>query len=418
MPELQVVEALMTSVGENVKAKFDKSKLQFVNKFEGRANQIAQDTFTWINSDEDYGTSPIVSSMQNSPVVGQGNYSQYRASGIETRHVKAFTRDQLQAILSPDAKYRISATDHIARESANQLARVYTTMELVAQSCTSRGTLKYTSNDPANRMKVDLTFPIKTKTAGVLWNHLTSTTLDADIVGDVQDWLDEQVLAGQGKPDAIRMTTKVWRYIRDNNDIKTRINTMLRMNPSELTTNGGLVTPKLVCDAFGWPPIEIYDERAALKFTAAATVSSGSTKTITLNEGTFGLFVGEKILIRYADGSWDDEATITTVTDGVSIVVDALAAQLTAGDIVVSKPTYFPNNVIKFVTDEDRDTELVRCPFGIEQNAGQISLPNWYGVRIDSFASGSEPNLTVFKRIWDKFGIRFNPYKVMVCRVL
>ncbi len=418
MADLTNVQALMSTIQDAVKTKFDKTKLLYVNKFEGSAARMVTDTFSWVLQEEDFGNSPIVASAQDSPVAGQGDYSQYIAGAVETRHVKAFTRDQLRAVLTPDKAYRVDATRHIARESFNQVARVYSTMEFVANSCIVDGTLKYVSNEENNRMNVSLTFPIKTNTAPVLWSHQTSSKYDADIFTQVQTWLDEFALSGQGVPDVMRMTTNVWRYIRDNDNVKTYF---ANVRYGKADTKGGVITREMVAEAFGWPTIELYDERAMLKFTASSAGAKNGSRVITLKEGTFGLRVGDKMLVRYANGSWASEVPITAISDGISVTLtlaDADSNAIAVGDVLVAKPTYFPQNKVLFASNERSNVELVRCPFGIETSGGEIKLTDWYGLRIDAFEKSSEPGLAVYRRVWDKFGWRFNPRAFMSCTVL
>lgn len=409
---LQAVEALMDVINDKAQA-VDKTKLHYVNKFNGKAKKIGVDQFTWVMAEEDYGMSPIVAPLQNTPIVGQGDYTQYLSSAIETRHAKVFTREQLQAILSPDKKYRIPAAEHVERESINMVNRILSTIEFAGHSCMARGQLRYTNNDGSNRMKVEMDFPIKLKTAGATWANAAT-----DIMGHVQAWLDEYALSGNGTPDVIRMTTNVWKWIRDNTAIKAYIVGVMRLNATELQTSMGIITPTVVSAALGWPPIQIYDERASLKFTSTATLTAGNTKVLTLAEGTFGLNIGDKVLIRYDNGSWGDEATITNMVHGVSVTLGTIAAGISPGDVIVAKPNYFPVDRVLLVKDEDTQTELIRTPFGITADNGELKLTDWYGVRVDAFMSGSEPNRVVMKRAWDKFGWRFNPRKIMSCKVI
>jgi hypothetical protein len=417
MPNLTPVVAMMDSIAAAVKTKADKSKLLMVSKFEAKAKQLPVDQFSWMFEEEDFGNSPIVSSMQASPIVGQGDYSQYIASGIETRHVKMFTREQLQKIMSPDKVYQVDAARHIERESLNQVNRVYSTIELVGQSLVTRGVLKYVSNDAGNRMNVNISIPIKTKTASATW-----ATTSNDVIGMVQAWLDEFSMSGQGVPDVMRMTTKVWRTVRDNAAIKTYVNAVLRMNPTELTgAKGSIISAPMVSAALGWPQIEIYDERASLQFTSGSTGAKNGTRTINLNEGTFGLNVGDTVLIRYNKGSWDNEAKIASIVDGVSVnlvLPDADSAAIAVGDNLVCKPTYFPEDRVLFIADELTDIEMVRLPFGISASGSNVQLTDEYGVKLDVFEGTQEPGLVVYRRIRDKFGWRCNPRKIMSCKVI
>ena len=409
MPDLQDIQALMETIQDAVPVKSKKSDLLYVNRFEAKATQMPLNEISWVVNEEDYGIAPIVSSMQNSPVAPQGTYGQWKSGGIETRHVKPFTREELDNLLTPDAKKRINAAHHIEREAINSAERQYRLIEYVAHCVTARGSLTYLTNEANNRKKVSMTFPILTKTATATW-----ATISNDIIGMMEAWLDQYSLVGNGRPKAIRMTTKVWRYIRDNTAIKTYINNVLRIGKGEFS--GGIVTPAIVSDAFNWPPIEIYDERCPLEFTVLSAVTGGAgAATITLKDGTFGLNVGDEIIVGYnsTKGTYTKTVAITTVNDGVSIVTAALGSgvNLAADEKIHAKPYFFPSNKILFVPDENssNNIEFVRMPFGISVSGNDVQVLDRYGIYIDAFAGSVEPDLVVFKRFWDRFAFRINP---------
>lgn len=417
MADLTPVIAMMETIGDAVSKSTDKSRFMYVNKYEAGARRLTQDKFSWVLREEDFGMSPLVSELQASPVVAQGDYSQWVSSGLQTRHAKQFSRDQLKAILSPDTQYQVDAAYHIEKETAQQLTRVYTTQEFVFHKCLADGALTYVSNDANNRMSVSMTFPIKTKTASVLWSHVTSSAYDADVVTQVQGWLDEFQLSGQGKPEVMRMTTKVWRYLRENNVLKTYFaNT--RYTKGDVA--GGTITRQMIQEALDWPTIEIYDERADLRFTSASTGAKNGSRVINLNEGTFGLRVGDTMLIGYSQGSWSNEAPITAITDGVSVTLtlpDADSAAIAVGTVLVARPTFHPSNKVVFLKG-DAEMEMVRLPFGIEASGQDVRLVDKYGIEITAYEGSLEPDLVVYRRIRDKWGLRFNPRKVMSCTVL
>lgn len=413
MADLQDIQALMETIGEAVPKQAVKTSLLYVNKFEGSALKLPVNEISWVVSEEDFGIAPIVSSMQNSPVVGQGTYGQWKSSGIETRHVKAFTRDELENILTPDKKKRINAALHLSREAINSADRQYKLIEYVAHCVTARGSLTYLSNDASNRLKVSMTFPILTKTYSTIW-----TNAAADIITEVQEWLDHYALVGNGTPAAIRMTTEVWKLIRDNTVIKTYF---ANFRYSKNEAKGGVITKQMVQDALGWPPIEIYDERCPLQFTVKSNVShvDATPVVIPLNEGTFGLNIGDEIMVRYNStaGTYDEKCTITAVSDGVSVTA-ILVADLVAGDAIVAKPYYFPNNKILFVPNENSNNiQFVRMPFGIQAIGGNVKVLDRYGIYVDAFEGTMEKDLVVYRRFWDKFAWKCNPRAYLSCTV-
>lgn len=415
---LEDIQALMDEITDAVPEKSDKSNLLYVSKFEGKATQVALNEISWVVNEESYGIAPIVSSMQNSPTAPQGTYGQWKSGGIESRHIKPFTRDELQNILTPDAKKRISEAHHLEREAINSVERQYRLIEYVAHCVTARGSLTYVDNQANNRKKVSMSFPILTKTATSTW-----ATASNDIVTQMESWLDHYALVGNGRPKAIRMTTKVWRYIRDNTAIKTYINNVLRIGKGDFL--GGVVTPQIVCDAFNWPPIEIYDERCPLEFTVAAAVTGGAgAATITLKDGTFGLNVGDDIMVGYNStlGTYTKAVAITAVTDGVSIVTAALLSgtDIAADEKIHAKPYFFPSDRILFVPNEDSTSniEFIRMPFGISVSGSNVQILDRYGIYMDAFAGSVEPDLVVFKRFWDRFAFRINPRAYMSCDVI
>ena len=410
--QLTVATALLGSIENAVKENFDKSKLYYVNTLRERKEQTGE--VTWLEAEEAFGLSPVVSPEQNSPLIGQGGYRQFKSGALETRHTKRFTRDELEKLLSPDERFQIMPIPHIKREVEDMMRRVYETIEYVGHCAMARGAVRYVNNQSNNRLNINITFPIRTKTVSVTWSNAS-----ADIIGDVDAWLEEYALVGNGKPDVMRMTSYVWKQIKNNTAIKNYIFNVLRMNPKDFQTTRGVLTTELVSTALDWPTIQIYDTRYKVKGTASANVTAGSSVTVALSEGTFGFNVGDKVLIRYADESWDEEATITTVNHGVSIVLDSISNNISAGDVIVAKPTFFPADRILFDADEKTDLEITKHPFGIQPRGGNVQLPDWYGPKADAFMPGDEPNITVFKRVWDKFGYRRRHInKVMSCKVL
>lgn len=410
--ELTVAAALMGSISDAVKENFDKSKLYYVNTLSEKKEPTGE--VTWLEAEESTGLAPVVSSDQNSPIIGQGSYRQYKSGALESRHVKRFTREELEGLLSPDKKFRIAPIPHIKREVEDMIRRTLETIEYVGHCAMARGSVRYVNNDASNRMNVSISFPIRTKTVTTAWSDPAS-----DIIGDVDGWLEEYALVGNEKSEVFRMTSFIWKHIKTNVAIQSFIYNVLRMNPKDLQTSRGVLTTELVSAALDWPTIQIYDTRYKVKGVASANVTAGSSVTVTLTGGTFGFNIGDKVLIRYADESWDEEATITTVNHGVSVVLDTIAADITAGDVIMAKPTFFPADRVLFDADEKSDLAITKHPFGIEARGSNITLPDWYGPKADAFMRGDEPNITVFKRVWDKFGYRRRHInKVMSCKVI
>ena len=183
----------------------------------------------------------------------------------------------------------------------------------------------------------------------------------------------------------------------------------------------GLLTREMVAKALGWPPIEIYTERFQVKFTAKNSENSGSNVVIELVgesgfASTFGLNIGDKLLIGYdGEGSWTQEATISAVTEGVSVTA-TIASNITAGAVIVAKPNFHPDNKVLFISDENQ-IEEIQPPYGLLSSGGNLTPANFYGLKAHVFEN-SEPNLVAFRRVWDRFGIKFQPKRVLSATVL
>lgn len=372
----------------------------------------------WFAKNAVGGLSPLVSPMQNSPVVSQGTYREMKAGAIETRHVKRFTNKELNNILSPDDRFRISEKKHIALELADMERRIFETMEFVGWSALARGSVRYVSTETANKVDVNISFPSSnfvSKTAAATWSSASTT-----IVTHMDAWLDEFELKFGKRPDVIRMTKTTWNYIKANTEVKNQFTNWIRTTGiTKGDIPAGMITPDFVAKACDWPAIEIKSERTMVNFTAKNNESAASNVVVELNEGTWGLSVGDKVLCGYnfSQDTWNFEATVETVNHGVSIVIDIPTGySITAGDNIVSKPTFFPEQKVQLIADESA-SEFILPPFGIDYSGSTIQANKFRGPYFDAFMEGREPNLAVYKRAWHSFGIAFGS-KVMSSQVI
>lgn len=388
--------------------------------YTGKLNERKSPTreIAWVRNMEDMGLAPVVSSGQNSPVYGQGTYKEWRSAAIDIRFAKRFTTDELNNLVSPDKRYRIEAKTHIAREMSDMMRRAAHTQEYLAHCAISRGAVNYVCNDPSAKVNLSLSFPIKDKTAGTLWSDAANSTP----VDDINSWIREHEIAGNKFPDVMRMSTLVWNLLKATTQFKAQYTNFLRLsNPKIGDIPGGLVTPEMTAKAFGWPTIQIYNERTAVKFTAKNNETAGSNVVIELVDergfnGTFGINVGDKILVDYADGSWTEEASVSAIVHGTSVTA-TIANNITAGDVIVCKPTFHPEDRVSLISDE-MDNEFILAPYGIEAVGGEIRLSNWYGLKAHVFDGGTEPNINVYRRVWNSLGVKLsNPNKILSAKV-
>ena len=72
-------------------------------KYAGKnTRQVPTNEISWVNRAEGFNLAPITSSGQNSPLVPQGTYKQYKTAGIDVRFAKRFTEDELAKLVTPD----------------------------------------------------------------------------------------------------------------------------------------------------------------------------------------------------------------------------------------------------------------------------------------------------------------------------
>lgn len=432
MPDpIMEAKALISNIQQARPEPMEKSRLLYVNQLEHK--KVQDRKLTWMFRNPDYGLSPLVSEMQNSPVVEQGTYRQYEAGPIVTRHMKRFTSEELMNLVSPDSRYRISAKEHIVQELLDSERRIWDTMEFMAHKAIVDGEIKYILNDAIGRMNVNVSFPIPAidETAGgtygesgvthAAWN----TAADTDIPSMVHDLIQVYVARYGRRPAKMRMTSRVWDIIKVNTKVTGAFSSYIRViGLGGNAVPRGVITKELVAQALDWPPIEIYDERTALRFSAVNAESQGSNVTVELKEGTWGLKVGDTMLCKYVTTSgyedWSFEAKVETVTDGVSVVLDIPTGKsLAAGDYLVTRPTFFPKNKVLFAGDDEfSSNKFILPPFGIEYSGSTISALQWYGPKMDIFQIGTEPGLMVGRRIWHEFGMLVgNPNALMSVKV-
>ncbi len=392
------------------------ANLLYSNKLRKVDNQERE--VVWIGRQADFGLAPLVSTSQNSPIIGQGKYYEFKSAPVDSRFVKEFTADELRNLVSPDERYRISAKYHLAAEIKDMMRRAAWTREYIAQCAVARGAVKFVdSSNPASKMNVSLTFPIPTKTAGVLWDAKTSDVFTADIPANLRAWVMEFELKNGKKPDAIRLTPNVWYYIRQNPKVQAAFKDYLRFNGG---VPAGVLTPELIATSLELPPFEIYGERFGIEMSTVNAESAATGVVIEVNS-TFGLNIGDKVLMGYnkADNSWTEEVLVTALVDGVSFTATFATASFAAGTLCVARPTFFPENRILLYCNEVANVEYRLCPFGISTNGNDITVENWRGIRSDAFEGGSEPNLRVFRRVWDSFGVTiYQPQAFMSAKVL
>jgi len=389
--------------------------------YNGKLNKVQNQEreVVWVGRGADFGLAPLVSTSQNSPVIGQGTYFEYKSAPVDSRFAKEFTQDELRNLTSPDARYRINAKYHIGQEVKDMMRRAMWTREYIAQSAVARGSVKFVdASNPASKMNVSLTFPIPAKTSSILWDHQTNSAYDAAIPTYFRSWLEEFELKTGKRPDGIRMSPKVFHYLRANPIVQALFKDYLRIN----SVVDGVLTAQMLASSMELPPIEIYGERFGIEMrTVNSESTNGGTPVVIEVDTTFGLNVGDEVLFGYnkADNSWTEKATVTAVVDGVSFSAAFATASFAAGTLVVARPTFFPENKILFHTNEKESVEYRLCPFGLDVNGTDIAIQNWYGIRADAFMGGSEPNIRAFRRVWDSFGVTvYKPQNFLSVTVL
>lgn len=372
-----------------------------------KTTPITEDEFIWVKRNPTGGLLPMVALDANSPIGRQGNYTEFKGQAMHFREAIRFSRPELRNIVSNDKNIKIVARTHIKREVQDQMMRALITREVVAHSVIARASLRYSRMDSGLATQVNVTFPIKQRTVSSTWSAAGTT-----IVTDLNTFLDEYEIRVGSRPDFIRMSARLF-----NNNVKT--NTEVRniytiafqgqKRPADFRS-GGYLTTVDVAEANGWPPIELFNERYHVDFIVKTAAAAGNNVEIPLEGGTFGLFVGDKALIgfgRDADGntSFVEEQTITAINHGKSIVVGTLDAAVAVGATIAARPTFFPENRILLGKFESDKVEFLEPPYGIDIAGNEPVLPEWRGIRADAFMSGGEPNLTVFRRVWDAFGM-------------
>lgn len=398
---LLALRQLVSDFNDAVVQRQTKEDLYLVNKL--KHTPVENSEVSWFTRNLVGGLSPLVSPMQSSPLVSQGTYRQIKAGSIVTRHVKRFTNKELNEIMSPDDRFRLDAKRHLFLEMQDMERRIWETMEYTAWSAMARGSVRYLINDPANRVDVNVSFPINTETAGASW-----ATISTDIVTDVLNWVYRFENRYGKRPDVMRMTRNTWNHVRLNTSVKNVFTSYLRTTGVNATNIPvGMLTPDMVAKACDWPTIEIFNHRTSVQATAKNSETAASNVVIELNGGTWGFSVGDKALCKYnlGDDTWDFENDITAVNPGVSITVTIPSGKsLAPGDLIVAKPTFFPEQKVQFIADEDL-SEFILPPFGIDYSGSEIQTNKFRGPYFDAFNEGREPNLAIYRRAWHEFGM-------------
>jgi hypothetical protein len=358
---LTTVKELIGAINEVIPDIRNKSRLHYVKTLKER--KIGPGTPTWLFRNPNLGLSPLTSELQNSPVLDQGTYRQLDAGAIITRHMKRFSKKELQELLSPDGVFRIPAKQHIANELIDSTKRIYETQEFIAFQAFVLGSLSYVLNDAISRVAVSLNFPVKTWSyddteidlEGVAWD----TAATAKIVSDMDALLKNYKDRCGRKPERLRMTTEVWEFIKNNDEVKAVFSSYLRTSGAKKQDiDRGVITPGFVVKALDWPDIELYDERTFISYPCTNSETEGADTVVELTGGTWGLSVGDKMLCNYAVNTsgyddWDFEATITAISNGASITITIpTGASLSAGDTLATWKTFMPQNYVQFVLDE------------------------------------------------------------------
>ena len=414
---IQEARTLIADIKQANVAPLDKSRLLYVNNLNMR--RIQNREAAWMLKNPDFGLSPLVSPMQMSPVVGKGTWRMLKAAPIITRHVKTFTSKELADLISPDPAYRMDAKQYVIDEMLDSERRIWDTMEYVACESLATGALRYILVDAIGRMDVNLTFPIKTQNADSTW-----ATASNDIVAMMAAYIKAFVNRAGRKPDVIRMTTRVWDYIKVNTAVKAVFTGYMRtVGMKGAQFDRGVITKEHVSLALDWPPIELYDSQTQVKYAVTNTESATGGNVVVELPNTWGIRVGDTALCDYkvSDSGfddWDFECPVVSVSPGVSITL-LITGTITAGEYVAVKPTFFPSDRIVLAANEFSDNEFTLVPFGIEYSGSTISANNWYGPRMDMFNFGPEPGMGVARRNWHEFGMLIgNPNNIMSVKVI
>lgn len=401
---LKEARHLMETISED----FFQNVMKTTNyKYAGKLKEknVEEKEIIWARRNASGGLLPVVADSANSPIGQQGDYREFKDQAIFFREAIAFDRPSLQKLMSNDKTLRIAEKAHIKFEVQNQMLKAMNTRELVAHSVIARAVLRYSSMGSGTAVKVDRTFPVKTRTVTTSW----SDTANATIVTDMDTFLKEYELRVGARPDFVRMTSNMFHdYIKTNTEVKNIYTSSWQGSKTPANIKKGFLVPDEVAQANNWPPIELYTQRYQVDFTAKAAATAGTNVSIELKEGTWGLFAGGEVLIGFgydADGNtkWTEKQTIDSVNHGKHIVVKTLDANVAAGARIVARPTFFPEDRILLGRNES-ETQYLLPPYGIEMRGNDVVLPSWRGLRADVFQSG-ESNLQIFRRVWDAYGM-------------
>lgn len=373
-----------------------------------KAMPITEEKVFWVKRNASGGLIPVVSPDANSPMGIKGSYRGFEDTAIHFREIIPFSRDELMKIISNDVNIRIAAKVLIKEEMNEQLLRAMNTRELVAHSIIARGSLRYSSMVAGQAVQVNKTFPVKTRTVSSSWSNAA-----APIVTDMDAFLNDYEDRVGSRPDFIRMTSRLFNdNVKKNTEVKGIYTTAFQMQKKVADLKSdifGFLTPSQVSQANGWPPIELHNQKYHVEFTANAAATAGNNVRIDLKEGTWGLFVGGKVLIGFgidAQGNttWTEKQTILSIEHGKGISVRTLDANITADTKIAARPFFHPEDRILFGRNE-QDSQFIEPAYGIDLVGDTPVLPDWRGIRTDAFMGVPEPNLAVYRRVMDSFGL-------------
>lgn len=398
----------------DVQAAFDqsaeRSRLRYVNALASVPQD--GDKITWVRRNIDMGLAPFTSSEQSSPVIGQGNYVEIESTAVESRFVKAFVRSELENLNSPDGRFRVSEEDHIAAELFDQMRRALDLQEMVAQDLVTRGALDYVETIGNQAMAIHVALPGFNKVT-----LANAAALDTTGKASVDAAIDDYWTRNSQMPEFMRMSRTVWRRLQNSTDVAGAIDTFLRISgaggiPSD-GGNGGVYSRKIISAAFDWPMIEVDDASTTLGGQIAsgtATSSFGAGKTLVLDRQIYGIRPGDVVLYGFntATGEWNTSVSVVvtgvSATDGRTLTVTN-DANLAVGTVVAVKARFLPSTHIQLGAQERANMEWRLPRYGMGLNGDVPVLESRAGLTVDAFP-GSEPGITMMRRVWNKFGIR------------
>jgi len=408
MPSIVAYNNLLEDIQEAYNDAADRAQLRYVNS----VSSIPQegDEVEWVRRNIDTGLAPITSPEQNSPILPQGRYHTARSTAVESRFIKAFNRQELANLSSADKRIRIQAEDHIQYEIVDQLRRAEHLQEMIANDLLVKGTVSYVEVTPGIQVKVLTSIDgFHISTASTTWDNTATAT--------VRDDIDAELLAywqrNNEMPAAMRMSRDTWNLMKVNTQVTNLIqNYMVTAGGANINRDdgiGGLVSRSLVIQAFDWPEIILDDASTTVSGTCASTTGATASETLTLNAQVYGIRPGDTLLVGWdeRDGSYTSTRPVLGVgVTGRTLTIDCTAGAVTAGDICAVKCRFLPLTDVQFVPQNETANLEWRNPYySIEVSGDLPVLPDRSGLTVDAFSAG-EQGLAVFRRVWNKFGMR------------